>query len=35
MNSKVTNAVGFAYLVLLLIVSIATIPLMIWTRAGA
>jgi manganese transport protein len=34
-NSKVTNAVGFAYLVLLLVVSIATIPLMIWTRAGA
>jgi manganese transport protein len=34
-NSKVTNAVGFAYLVLLLIVSTATIPLMIWTRAGA
>jgi Mn2+/Fe2+ NRAMP family transporter len=34
-NSKVTNAVGFAYLVLLLVVSLATIPLMIWTRAGA
>jgi manganese transport protein len=34
-NSKVTNAVGFAYLVMLLVVSIATIPLMIWTRAGA
>jgi Mn2+/Fe2+ NRAMP family transporter len=34
-NSKVTNGIGFAYLVLLLVVSIATIPLMIWTRAGA
>jgi Mn2+/Fe2+ NRAMP family transporter len=34
-NSKLTNVVGFAYLVLLLVVSIATIPLMIWTRAGA
>lgn len=34
-NSRLTNVVGFAYLVLLLGVSIATIPLMIWTRAGA
>ncbi|HET7929254.1 MAG TPA: divalent metal cation transporter [Actinomycetota bacterium] len=34
-NSRLTNAVGFVYLVLLLVVSIATIPLMIWTRAGA
>lgn len=34
-NSRLTNVVGFAYLVLLLVVSIATIPLMIWTRAGA
>jgi Mn2+/Fe2+ NRAMP family transporter len=34
-NSRLTNIVGFAYLVLLLVVSIATIPLMIWTRAGA
>ena len=34
-NSKVTNAVGFAYLVLLFVLSIATIPLMIWTRVGA
>jgi Mn2+/Fe2+ NRAMP family transporter len=34
-NSRPTNVVGFAYLVLLLVVSIATIPLMIWTRAGA
>jgi Mn2+/Fe2+ NRAMP family transporter len=34
-NSRLTNVVGFAYLVLLLVVSIATIPLMVWTRAGA
>jgi len=34
-NSRPTNVVCFAYLVLLLVVSIATIPLMIWTRAGA
>jgi Mn2+/Fe2+ NRAMP family transporter len=34
-NSRLTNVVGFAYLVLLLVVSIATIPLMIWTRGGA
>jgi len=34
-NSRVTNVVGFGYLVLLLIVSVITIPLMIWTRAGA
>jgi len=34
-NSRPTNVVGFAYLVLLLVVSIATIPLMIWTRVGA
>jgi manganese transport protein len=35
LNSRLTNVVCFAYLVLLLVVSIATIPLMIWTRAGA
>jgi Mn2+/Fe2+ NRAMP family transporter len=34
-NSRLTNVVGFAYLVLLLVVSIATIPLMVWARAGA
>jgi Mn2+/Fe2+ NRAMP family transporter len=34
-NSKVLNAVAFAYLVLLIAVSIATIPLMIITKAGA
>jgi Mn2+/Fe2+ NRAMP family transporter len=34
-NSKLTNAVGSAYLVLLLGVSIATIPLMIITKVGA
>lgn len=33
-NSKVTNALGFAYLVLLVIVSIAAIPLMIFTKMG-
>ena len=34
-NSKALNAVAFAFLLLLLVVSIATIPLMIWTKAGA
>jgi Mn2+/Fe2+ NRAMP family transporter len=34
-NGKFSNAVGFAFLVLILIVSVATIPLMILTRAGA
>jgi Mn2+/Fe2+ NRAMP family transporter len=34
-NSKLTNAIGSAYLVLLLGVSIATIPLMIITKAGS
>jgi Mn2+/Fe2+ NRAMP family transporter len=34
-NSRFLNAIAFAYLVLLVMVSIATIPLMIWTRAGA
>jgi Mn2+/Fe2+ NRAMP family transporter len=34
-NSRATNFVGFVYLVLLLVVSVITIPLMIWTRAGA
>jgi Mn2+/Fe2+ NRAMP family transporter len=34
-NSKVTNAIGSAYLVLLLGVSIATIPLMIITKVGS
>ena len=34
-NSSVVNAIGFAYLVVLLIVSVSAIPLMIWTRAGA
>ncbi len=34
-NSKILNAIAFAYLALLVVVSIATIPLMVWTRAGA
>ena len=34
-NSRPLNAIAFAYLVLLTVVSIATIPLMIWTKAGA
>jgi len=34
-NSRSANAIAFAYLLLLTIVSIATIPLMIWTKAGA
>jgi Mn2+/Fe2+ NRAMP family transporter len=34
-NSRVLNAVAFAYLVLLVAVSIATIPLMIITKGGA
>jgi Mn2+/Fe2+ NRAMP family transporter len=34
-NSRFTNALAFPYLVLLLVVSVATIPLMIITKAGA
>ena len=34
-NSKLLNAVGFAYLVLLVLVALATVPLMIITRGGA
>jgi manganese transport protein len=34
-NSMFLNAIAFSFLVLLVIVSIATIPLMIWTKAGA
>jgi Mn2+/Fe2+ NRAMP family transporter len=34
-NSRVVNAIASGYLVLLVAVSIATIPLLIWTRAGA
>jgi Mn2+/Fe2+ NRAMP family transporter len=34
-NSKPLNAIAFAYLVLLVLVSVATIPLMIVTRVGA
>ena len=34
-NSPFLNAIAFAYLLLLTIVSIVTIPLMIWTKGGA
>jgi Mn2+/Fe2+ NRAMP family transporter len=34
-NSKALNALAFAYLVLLLVVALATIPLMILTKGGA
>jgi manganese transport protein len=34
-NSKFLNAIAFAYLVLLVVASAATIPLMIWTKGGA
>jgi manganese transport protein len=34
-NSKALNAVAFVYLVILLVVAVATIPLMIITRGGA
>jgi Mn2+/Fe2+ NRAMP family transporter len=34
-NGKTTNAIGFAYFVLLVIVSIAAIPLMIVTKMGS
>jgi Mn2+/Fe2+ NRAMP family transporter len=34
-NSKVLNAAAFAYLVILVLVSAATIPLLVWTRGGA
>lgn len=34
-NSRLLNAVASIFLVLLIVVSIGTIPLMIWTKAGA
>jgi Mn2+/Fe2+ NRAMP family transporter len=34
-NSKLLNVVGFAYLVLLIIVAVVTIPLIVLTRGGA
>jgi Mn2+/Fe2+ NRAMP family transporter len=34
-NSRLTNAVGFTYLVVLIALSVATIPLMIITKGGA
>jgi manganese transport protein len=33
-NGRVTNALGFAFLVLIVVVSVATLPLMILTKAG-
>jgi manganese transport protein len=33
-NGRVLNLVALIYLALLLVASIAAIPLMIWTRAG-
>jgi Mn2+/Fe2+ NRAMP family transporter len=34
-NSRVTNAIGFTYLVVLLIASVAALPLMIFTKMGS
>jgi len=34
-NSRLLNAVASGFLVLLIVVALATIPLMIWTKAGA
>jgi manganese transport protein len=34
-NSRLLNAVAFVFLVLLMIVSLVTIPLLIWTKGGA
>jgi hypothetical protein len=34
-NGRFSNALGVAFLVLVIVVSVATIPLMIITRAGA
>jgi Mn2+/Fe2+ NRAMP family transporter len=34
-NSRFVNALGSAYLVLLVIIALATIPLMIITKGGA
>jgi Mn2+/Fe2+ NRAMP family transporter len=34
-NGRLTNAIATVYLILLLIVALATIPLMIITKAGA
>jgi manganese transport protein len=34
-NGRITNAIGTVYLILLLLVAAATIPLMIITKAGA
>ena len=34
-NSRFTNALGSVYLLLLMVVAVATIPLMILTKAGS
>jgi hypothetical protein len=34
-NGRLLNAIGFVYLVVLVVVSAATIPLMIITRGGS
>jgi hypothetical protein len=34
-NSRFLNAIAFAFLILLVIVSVATIPLMIITKGGS
>ena len=34
-NGRVLNALGFVYLILLVLVALATIPLMILTKGGA
>ena len=34
-NGRVLNTIGFVYLVVLVLVSVATIPLMIITRGGS
>jgi Mn2+/Fe2+ NRAMP family transporter len=34
-NGKITNALGFVYLLLLIVVSLASIPLMVFTKMGS
>jgi hypothetical protein len=34
-NSRLSNALGSVYLLLLLVVAVATIPLMVLTKAGS
>ena len=33
-NSRITNALGFVFLCLIVVVSLATLPLMVMTKAG-